>query len=272
MKHQKQLSKGFLIIALLTLCLQFDLSANNPDNKDNTEFKVSIIYDNYDFKSGMKSDWGFSCLIEGASKTILFDTGKSSGIFKNNFKSLEINPKLIDFVIISHDHHDHVGGLSTFLEMNSDVSVFIAPSFSDKVKNTILNHNVQIEIAKEIQEICPNVYLSGILGTSIDEQSLAIDTEKGLVIITGCSHPGIINILNHFKSSLNKDIYMVIGGFHLMRNNTSEINAIIKDMKNIGVQKCGATHCTGDKQIQLFKEAFDDNFLQMGVGRVVVIK
>jgi len=90
-----------------------------------------------------------------------------------------------------------------------------------------------------------------------------------LVVITGCSHPGIIEILKHFKSKLNKEIYMVFGGFHLMQKNKNEMNSIIHEMKALGVKKCGATHCTGKKQIEMFKNVFGDDYVQMGVGSII---
>ncbi|OFX83437.1 MAG: hypothetical protein A2W99_11740 [Bacteroidetes bacterium GWF2_33_16] len=231
--------------------------------------KVTIIYDNYCFKEGLKSNWGFSCLIEGPEKTILFDTGAKSKIFIENFNKLNIDAKNIDAVVLSHDHNDHIGGLPTYLELNKNVSVYIIKSFPDKIKEMIKGAGAEIVYEPAIKEICKNVYLSGTLGTQIEEQSLAIDTPNGLVVITGCSHPGIIEILKHFKSALNKEVYMVFGGFHLMQLSEVEINSIATEMKKLGVKKCGATHCTGDKQIELFKKAFGDNYVQMGVGNIV---
>ena len=262
-----------LLVISQILSIQVSAFCNEPEKESlsiNEEgIKVSIIYDNYDFKEGMKSGWGFSCLIEGTEKTILFDTGAKPKVFKQNFDALNIDAQNIDYVVISHDHFDHIGGLSTFLEMSSDVSVYIIESFSKKSINIIEEKDSKIVYEPEIKEICKNVYLSGTLGEKIEEQSIAINTPNGLIVITGCSHPGIIEILKHFKSSLNKEIYMVFGGFHLMRKNDAEIALIIKEMKELGVKKCGATHCTGNKQIELFKEAFGENYVPMGVGNVI---
>lgn len=268
----KKLNQRILLITFILFTSKSIVLSGEPLKESfysDEGIKVSILYDNYDFKDGMKSNWGFSCFIEGTEKTILFDTGTKPEIFKQNLEALNIDAKNLDYIVISHDHHDHIGGLETVLEMNCDVSVYMIESFSDKTKELAREYNTEIFYEPKIKEICQNVYLSGTIGKSIEEQALAINTSKGLVIITGCSHPGINKILEHFKNSLNKEIYMVFGGFHLMRKNDSEMNSIIQEMKSLGVQNCGATHCTGDKQIELFKQAFGENYVQMGVGNIV---
>lgn len=241
-----------------------------PSSGAENPVKVTIIYDNYISKKGMEAHWGFSCYIEDTEKNILFDTGTKSDLFIHNMNELAINHNNVDIVVLSHEHGDHTGGLFPFLEMNNDLSVLMPYSFSYDFVRRVESHGTNALTVKKPIEICNDVYLSGELDARMNkEQSLAINTRKGLVIIVGCSHPGIINILESFKEILNKNIYMVIGGFHLMNNTELEVNQIINQMKELGVQKCGATHCTGEKQIKLFKEAFAENYVQMGVGRVI---
>jgi 7,8-dihydropterin-6-yl-methyl-4-(beta-D-ribofuranosyl)aminobenzene 5'-phosphate synthase len=98
-----------------------------------------------------------------------------------------------------------------------------------------------------------------------------LNTKNGLVIITGCSHPGIVNIVRRAKDIFSKEVYMVFGGFHLMKHSSDMISDIIDELKNLGVKKCGSTHCSGDEAIQMFKEAFGNNFVQMGSGKVIKI-
>lgn len=269
---KEQIRRSVIISYLLIACTLISFG-NQPvfSEKGKGDIKVSIIYDNFDFKQGLDSDWGFSCLIEGCENTILFDTGARGRIFKQNFDALSLDASKVDKVVISHDHYDHVGGLETFLEMNSNVSIYLLNGFSNKVKNAVAEMGGKILYEPHLKEICKNIYLSGSMGDKIKEQSMAIDTPKGLVIITGCSHPGIVDIIKHFKSELNKDVYMVFGGFHLHQKNKNEMNEIINDMKALGVKKCGATHCTGNKQIEMFKSAFGDNYVQMGVGNVIIL-
>jgi hypothetical protein len=123
-------------------------------------------------------------------------------------------------------------------------------------------------------KICKDVYSTGELegtynGLPKNEQSLIIDTPDGLVVITGCAHSGIVNILKKSKEILNKNIYLVLGGFHLLNSSDDEIKQIIKEFKSLGVKKCGATHCTGDNAIALFKEAYGQDYIPMGVGKVI---
>ena len=231
--------------------------------------KVTIIYDNYVYKEGMEADWGFSCYIEGTEKNILFDTGTKSELFIRNARELNIDLNKVDMLVISHEHGDHTGGVFAFLEMNHNSSVFFPFSFSYHFVRRVESFGANVSVVRNPVEICKDVYLSGELGDRIKEQSLAINTKKGLVVICGCSHPGIINIIKHFRETLNRNIYLVFGGFHLMNKNEQEMNEIIDQMRKLGVKKCGATHCTGERQIEMFKKAFGDDYITMGVGRVI---
>jgi 7,8-dihydropterin-6-yl-methyl-4-(beta-D-ribofuranosyl)aminobenzene 5'-phosphate synthase len=121
----------------------------------------------------------------------------------------------------------------------------------------------------EAVAVCDHVYLTGQMGTGIKEQSLIVNTPPGLVIVTGCSHQGIVNIVKKTKELLNRDVYLVFGGFHLMGHSEEQVKAIIKDFRELGVQKCGATHCTGDRAIQMFKDAYGDDYVEIGSGRVL---
>ena len=89
--------------------------------------------------------------------------------------------------------------------------------------------------------------------------------------MTGCSHPGIVEMLKEIKSAFNKNIYMVFGGFHLLQKSEKEMDAIISEMKALGAMKCGATHCTGDTQIKMIKEAFGTNYFELGVGNTIIL-
>jgi 7,8-dihydropterin-6-yl-methyl-4-(beta-D-ribofuranosyl)aminobenzene 5'-phosphate synthase len=278
MKRKVILTTVFLLLILqFTRCQVKDYhkyqgSYPKPlDDGITQALSVLIIYDNYFHTSGMESDWGYSILIKGLDKTILFDTGTKPKIFESNFKKLGIDANDIDEVFISHNHGDHTGGLGKILSMNPDIKVVVPETFEKSFFRIPETTSSSVELISGPVEICNDLYSSGILGTKIPEQALVLNTSKGLVIMTGCSHPGIIRMLEEIKATFGKDIYFVFGGFHLMRHSENEISDIIEEMKGMGIKKCGATHCTGKDQIEQFRMAFGENFVELGVGNTIVI-
>lgn len=229
--------------------------------------KITIIYDNEIVKDikGLKAGWGFSCFIQTKEKNILFDTGWDGDILISNMKLLGINPQDIDLVVISHSHWDHSGGLAQLLNLNSSLKTYIPYSFSKHLKEEIKKRSDTYEINKSI-EICPKVYttgeiegslLTGKIKTSIKEQSLIFSTAKGLVVVAGCAHSGINNILN-LANKLGK-VYALIGGFH----DFNEYNLL----KNISL--IVPTHCTANKK--KIMSLFPKNCLEGGVGYQLTI-
>lgn len=259
------------VIALF-ICLILILSvAEKASAYEVDRIKITILYDNYLFSEGTKTDWGFSCIIEGTEKTILFDTGTKSDILFHNINFLKVNPEDVELVAISHNHGDHTGGLFSFLDKNNKVLVYLPISFPGTFVNRVKEKKAKVISVDKPVEICKDVFLTGEMGRQIKEQSVILDTSKGLVVITGCAHPGIVSIVKRAKEILDKKIYLVLGGFHLMRKSEAEVKDIINDFIKLGVLKVGATHCTGDRAIEFFKEAYGKNYIQMGVGKVIEI-
>ncbi len=234
-----------------------------------SQITITILYDNYIFEEGTKSDWGFSCLIEGFEKTILFDTGTSGEILFHNISALDVIVDSIDLIILSHNHNDHTGGLSAVLEQKQGIPVFFPISFPEYFSQELRNQQAIPVSVGEPVEICEHVFSTGEIQGPVNEQSLILDTDEGLLVITGCSHPGIVTILKRVKEIIDKPIYLVFGGFHLMNHSDAQVTEIIREFELLGVEKCGATHCTGDSAIGLFQEAYGDNYVPMGVGKVL---
>ena len=262
----------FLFLLTLTLKLNAQKIVSIENNKDVSKMKITILYDNYIFTEGTQADWGFACLIEDSQKTILFDTGAKGDILMHNVKTLNADLSKIDLIVISHNHWDHTGGLKSVLDSNSNLKVYMPFSTASADKELIKGTGATVLTEKEPKEILDGVYLTGEMGGEIKEQSLILDTSKGLVIITGCSHPGIVNILKQAKSILNKNIYLVIGGFHLHKHSDKDIDKIIGEFKSLGIEQCGCSHCTGDNAIGLFAEAYAENFVKLGTGKVITIQ
>ncbi len=237
------------------------------------EVKIQIIYDNTinsQFEgTSLKSDWGFSAIVTTKNHKILFDTGAKFSILYENMLRLNYKPEEIDTVFISHEHKDHIGGLMGFLKKNPQVTVYIPNSISESKKKEIIKAGGQIIETSKITTLFDNIATTGPMGTDIKEQSMIIMTTKGAVIITGCSHPGIVNITESVKVLSN--VYAVIGGFHLFREKEEKIKEIVDEMKNGGIEKIMPAHCTGEKAKEKFKEEFGNKYLEAGVGSEVLI-
>lgn len=231
---------------------------------------VTVIYDNYAHTEGMKPDWGYSVIIEGLEKTVLFDTGTKPAIFSSNFQKTGIDAGSIDLLAFSHEHLDHVGGLSAFAEMMTGIPAIIPHSFTPPVVSSIVNAGYTPLLVRDAAMICNHLYTSGEFDFGIAEQCLVLDTRAGLVVMTGCAHPGIVRMLREIKQTFSKDIVAVFGGFHLIDKSQSETEEIIAGLKSLGIIRCGATHCTGEKQIKMFREAFGDNYFELGAGNRII--
>jgi len=197
--------------------------------------KITIVYDN-NANPGLKSGWGFSCLIEAKEK-ILFDTGESGENLIYNLKQLNIQPESIAAVVISHNHWDHTGGLKELLRLNNKAKVFYPESFSKPTK------------------IFTDIHSTGALGGLIKEQSLVVNTEKGNLVITGCAHPGLAKLID--KASQLGRIYGVLGGFH----------GFSKLEKLRGIKIIAPCHCT--QHIKQIRQSYPAEFKEIRAGTIL---
>jgi len=210
--------------------------------------KVTIIYDNTSARPDLQADWGFSAFIQAKERDILFDTGADGDILLSNIENLKINPQDIEDIFISHLHWDHTGGLSSFLQLNNKVKLWV-PSYLSKEKNAR-----EIIEAKTPTKLYEGVYSTGELDGI--EQSLCVETEKGIVIIVGCSHPKMEHILE--KASQFGKVYGIIGGLHGNRPET------LRDLSLI----C-ATHCTQYKSE--IKSLYPEKYIEGGAGKIIEV-
>ncbi|MBN2213598.1 MAG: MBL fold metallo-hydrolase [Bacteroidales bacterium] len=231
------------------------------------EIVLISVYDNYMVNPELKTSWGFACVIETPAEKLLFDTGGDPVILLSNMQKMNIDPGSIDKVIISHVHGDHAGGLEGFLEKNNDVTVFIPASFPGSIKNMIINEGAGFIVISEAKKISDFIYSTGELEGPPQEQSIIIDSKKGLIVITGCAHPGIVKIVEKAKQLMEKDsLYLVTGGFH------NPPMAVVKKFRALGVKKVAPSHCTGDRVREAFSQEYKEDFIEYGVGRRIEIK
>jgi len=241
-----------------------------PPDPNVWPIEITVLYDNYALSDEYRTDWGFSCLIGGMERTILFDAGTYGNILLENMDALGVDAQAVDLAVISHDHLDHTGGLTAFLGRRTGIPVYLPRSSSTGLIQSVEARGATVLIPNEPMEICECVHLTGPLGTAIIEQALVLDTPKGLVVITGCAHPGIVSIITRAKEMLGKEVYFVMGGFHLVDTPDSQVRAIISQFRDLGVQKVGPSHCTGPRAIELFRQAYHRDFVPIGVGTIHV--
>ncbi|RLF89317.1 MBL fold metallo-hydrolase [Thermococci archaeon] len=256
----------FLAIFLLILFLPGCLGGTKEEKRGD---EIVIIYDNRGFGE-LEGSWGFSALIRFHNYTILFDTGGNGRILLNNMRKLGIDPNEIQYVFLSHIHGDHTGGLWDFLEENSNVTVFLPVSFPENFKENIKARGAKVVPISKPVEILPDVYSTGEM-FPVGEQSIILNTSKGIVIITGCSHPGVVRIVERAENITKKKPYLVLGGFHLFGANKTEIKEISKKLKSLGVQRIMPCHCSGDEARKIFAKEFGANYIDCRLGKKIEI-
>jgi 7,8-dihydropterin-6-yl-methyl-4-(beta-D-ribofuranosyl)aminobenzene 5'-phosphate synthase len=271
--------------------------------------KITFLTDNYVDMAYLKAEHGFSCFIEYENTKILFDTGATTTTVENSKVIFGKLPKA-DFAILSHGHYDHTGGLKYSLEDISKITnkiychKFIFDNHLKETKNGYkyigmetdnnqFRKKIDLIQNENFTEIKKNIYLSGTVERYVefnadekliaeiegkfikdpfrDEQFLIID-DNGLVIISGCSHSGIMNIIEHAKKLIpGKKVKAVIGGFHLFRSTEEQLKETIDYFKENKIEKIITGHCTGLKGLFAFHIHFQKNLIPVKVGLTVEI-
>lgn len=217
--------------------------------------------------------WGLSVLID---EDMLFDTfGKRSYVLEQ-LKKIGAGAGKIRHIAISHDDWDHVEGLWKILELNRDVTVYVCPHFRDEIKSRIRWYGARLAEVKGITAIRDGIYLSGELtgrrgGCDIPEQYLAVKGPEGLTILTGCAHPGIVEIVEHAKAGFGREVCSLIGGFHLKDSAERDAEETVMKLRSLGVKRVMPMHCTGRMAQRLFRRYFKDDCIIPGEKQEVEI-
>jgi 7,8-dihydropterin-6-yl-methyl-4-(beta-D-ribofuranosyl)aminobenzene 5'-phosphate synthase len=234
---------------------------------------IRVLFDKLSHKSGYRTGWGVSFLID---ETVLFDTGENGEWLLHNMRAMNVDIGRISTIVISHDHWDHTGGLWEFLRQKPDMTVYGCPGFSSEFKKKVQLTGARLVESGSPRDIAPGLSLSGEMPfvykeVPMTEQALVLHSPIGISIITGCAHPGVTcmvrNVMEHFPG---RKISLVTGGFHLMRQDMDTIRRAVKEFGELGIEKAGPTHCSGDDAEKVFKEAYGDNFMSVVVGDVIV--
>jgi 7,8-dihydropterin-6-yl-methyl-4-(beta-D-ribofuranosyl)aminobenzene 5'-phosphate synthase len=266
--------------------------------------RITILYDAFGRDPAMKKDWGFAALVEVGGRRILFDTGDDPGVFAANVRAARVDLRDLDFVVMSHRHGDHMGGLSHLLSVNPAVKIY-APKEGFGVYGASLPGSfyrkdpalpaemryfdgqppevmrfgsawpgARFELIDKTAEIAPGVWLLALVSDApgtreLKELSLAIDTPDGIVLVVGCSHPGIEAIVSAATAAIPKRVRLLAGGMHLVTAQDDVIARVAASLRGGQVDAVAPGHCTGEPTFTALRAAFGDRYLYAGVGTVL---
>jgi 7,8-dihydropterin-6-yl-methyl-4-(beta-D-ribofuranosyl)aminobenzene 5'-phosphate synthase len=235
------------------------------------EIAITVVHDNHPYADSLKMAWGFSALVTGPAPTILFDTGSDGTVLLENMARLRIDPGRIDIVVLSHIHGDHTGGLTGLLQVNPRVQVYLPESFPVRFKEAVRGLGATVVEIEKPLEICKDVYTTGVLGRRIKEQALILRTQNGLIVLTGCAHPGIARIVKEVRRLHDENLLLVMGGFHLEWVTPWKVEAIMAAFRSQGVRYVAPTHCSSDKARLLFQQNYGPAYIDTGVGKTITL-
>ena len=287
--------------ALLLVGFAITASATPMESAGPPKPQITILYDAFGKDSAMQKDWGYAALVEYGGKRILFDTGNNPEILAQNAKAKNVDLSKLDFVVMSHRHGDHMGGLAYLLKVNPKVKIYapkegfgvygadLPSSFYRKDSSLPSEQRyyggtppdimrfgsawpgANFQLVDKTVQIAPDIYLISLVsdkpGTlELHELSLAIKAPNGMVLVVGCSHPGIDKIVEA-ASTIDPRIHLIVGGFHLVVANDGDIQKIVTALHDtFNVQYVAPGHCTGEPAFTALNKAFGDRYLYAELG------
>ena len=238
------------------------------------QIKITILCENETSKKAARycrSEWGFSAFVETEQTNILFDTGHTD-LYKHNANALRIDLNRSDFIVLSHHHWDHTGGMASH-EFREKKKLVLHPHILDKVsaeKADLFKRDFEIIASKKSLELASGIFFLGEIPRKtsfekgehkgdlmLDDTAIAIKTEKGLIVLTGCSHSGICNICEYAKEVTGQSLYAVVGGFHLNKKNEALVRKTVEYFKSQNVEHLYPMHCVDFPTLTRFYNEFD---------------
>lgn len=225
--------------------------------------KITVVFNNFSMNEGLVSAWGMGAVVDTGKEKILFNTGSDGGVLLENMKSVGISPLEISRVVISHNHWDHTGGLPDFINANPDVSIY-APDLDDALVSKVRMTGSEIYFTSDPGFITAGISTTGVFLHPVPEQAMILETSSGYVTLTGCSHPGVVNLV----LATPEPRYLVTGGFHLFRSSPEVIRATALSLQETDVEFIAPSHCTGEAAMEYFRDLFGNRFVYGGLGAV----
>ena len=222
--------------------------------------KVTVLIDN-EPNEGLINEWGLSMWVETPTWQCLFDAGTSPSTLEHNVTKLRMNLSKLKFAVLSHHHYDHSGGFSYIGRRVPNLIVYIPPG----PKEELQSWGLKPQVVSETKEVAEDAYVLGPLKawTGFHEIALAINVERvGLIILVGCSHPGVDNIALKAIRELNRRVHAVIGGFHTPSKETL-------DRLVANVERVFPAHCTGSVGKRYLAEKYPGKYGEVKTGTVL---
>ena len=231
--------------------------------------KLYVLVDNHEF-DGLSSPWGISMLLETPDSIILFDAGPSPEALERNSHKLGIDLSKLDFAVASHEHGDHIGGFSYIASLTKGLTVYIPKGMAEYSKSGLRGLGLNLVEVEETRTVAEGVAVVGELSGPPWEQALAINVKGlGLIVLVGCSHPGVDRIVEKASKDLGVKPYAVIGGFHLGGASEERVREIIENLKSLGVQKIYPIHCSGERIREILQREYPELYGDGHVGTVI---
>ncbi len=232
---------------------------------------LTIVFDNHRsaeaVTSTLESAWGFACLVERGETTLLFDTGGDGAMLLRNLQRLDKDPMEIEWVILSHEHGDHTGGLQALLDARAAPQVVVHDAFSTAFRRAVAART-EVTVVSAPKGLLPGVITTGPVAGRPSEQALALATEAGWVVLTGCAHPGVVAMTRAAQEAMGEEAStaLVMGGTHLRGADAQQLATVDAGLRGLGVQEIAPTHCTGAGARAHFAETWGEACHLVGVG------
>ncbi len=237
--------------------------------------KMLMIYNNTGKKGDYTRKWGLSIWIEQKNDAVLFDTGGSPRVLWRNIHHSGIGIQKLSKIVISHNHRDHIDGLSVLLKnLKYSPKVLVPHADLEGIKSKY--RKADISGIKGPVQINKHLWSTGeMFGStewgSIAEQSLIISQNDSMFLLTGCAHPGVVKIAKKAMNQHDKKIDLVCGGFHLMDQTTQHVLKISSELKKLNIASIGPSHCTGKFAIKVFMDEWKDRYIDFSIGKSLKI-
>ncbi|OYT40890.1 MAG: MBL fold metallo-hydrolase [Desulfurococcales archaeon ex4484_58] len=234
--------------------------------------KIVVLVDDKSFDQRLKVAHGLSLYLEFNDIYLLFDLGPNSEILQYNVEKLGIDVELVDATIISHIHSTHIGGLSYIGWVSPYLKVYIPYDSMHSLGRMARSNGLIPEEVIDWINPWPGIYISKPIHGPPWEHFLVIDTSRGLIVFSGCMHPGVDKVLDIITGYLDRNIYGVVGGFHLENAPRSIIDKTIHVLfEKYCVEKIAPLHCSGELFKRVINENYPDRIIEAGAGSILDI-